>query len=811
MGGSGTIDRAFFELNSNAKDVDQGFKNLIKTVAGTNDEVKRAQKSVLDLTNANKDLTNQLTTLDTKNKALSESIKNGSLNTTQATAARKELQSVLKEQENVENKYIQNQKKLADAHSNLDAAVKKSGGSFQAFGQIVSDFATNPINSMQRGMTALVTSMGPVAVGISAIGAAAVTAAVGLFSIVNATTEAAEQIQNLSNATGMSVEQIQALQRLGKERGLGDLTGAIERLNAQLGSDKGGEFTEAILKANIAAKQGQGAIFYLEEMRKKYAEVAAARGKDAAAQQAAADLGPRLIRQFGPLILDPERSITGTLQEIQGSWAIINAAEIAHQNAVKEKIELVDRRFEGVKNKLKELAVFWFDYQTYGLLDNKPSPIATTAAQMSAHSGTATSSMGINELARRSNIIAQADAIAAGTKRELVGLTSQLNELQRQYSEEKGKEKSLTQFDEKKIFNLSSQIDHVKDLIKEQEELIKTEQRLANFDRYNAPRRDPFFRLEGADNTEGINMTPSSKGGELLNLPAPTPGRDMAEFMLDKDKIKTSVEHLSPIWDSMGSQIANGISTGFKDGFGFAKNMAQMFIRDVVESVWSKSIGSYLSKNIGGALSRGGLVAGGSVGALNSASNGFGIAGAGQWDAQTSISAFGSIIPETAGTWTSWSGTFGNSQAAQAGQAGAAIAGSWLLSDAWKQGGARGAAEGALGGASLGMAIGGPIGAIVGAIGGSIFGALGGGEQRREKERKGRIIAQESKLFTALDAIDRVESYESGADIEAIVSITGREILYSTLLKEQILTTVNRAIISGGNQLSDNIAWAGNR
>ena len=140
----------------------------------------------------------------------------------------------------------------------LNKASLLSKVSFESIGQAVGDFASHPLQAAQNGVSGLLGLLGPTAVGIGAVATGVIAAGVAVFSFAKDAAEAAQQIQNLSYATGMSVEKVQALNRLGEEKGLGDLTGSIEKLNAQLGKGAGGPFTEAILKAGHHTERGCG-------------------------------------------------------------------------------------------------------------------------------------------------------------------------------------------------------------------------------------------------------------------------------------------------------------------------------------------------------------------------------------------------------------------------------------------------------------------------------------------------------------------------------------------------------------------------
>lgn len=255
----------------------------------------------------------------------------------------------------------------------------------------------------------------------------------------------------------------------------------------------------------------------------------------------------------------------------------------------------------------------------------------------------------------------------------------------------------------------------------------------------------------------------------------------------------------SNIWSSMSSEISNGIVTGFKDGLGMAKSLAQTFINEVIQSAFAGTIGRQLSKSMGNMFGTAGAVP----------------LGAGSLFAAQSSTPSGWSTPYTLPiAKTSFMGLSGSAGAWA--QAGLAMGGSLLMSDAWKRGGIGGVLEGMGGGAALGASIGSAIpglgtaiGAGIGAMVGGIVGLFGGGDRRRERERERRSSLQESRMFTSPDAIDRVESFGSEANIESIVSLTGKELLYSTALEKKILATVNNAILSGGNQLADNIAYVG--
>lgn len=478
--GSTVIDRAFFELNSSAPDVEKGFASLLKTMAGTNDTVIRAQQKFQDLANTQSGLTTTIKRLEEEHGRLSQYLESGTTNIRKWAEASDRVAAINKDLIELDKKQAKTKEDLAAAHKRLEQATQQSGTSFQAFGQIVANFIAHPVQTAQQSLEGLLGYLGPTAVGFGAIATAVVGAGIGFEKFVKSSGEAAERIINLSYATGMTVERVQALQRLGEKRQLGDLVTTIERLNVQLGSMEGGDFTEAILKTGIAIKQNADAIYYLQEMRRHYVELTEQIGSNAAAQQAAADLGVRLFKQLGPLVLNTEEDIVRALQKIQDHGAVMSKDQIQNLAGINEKLKDQEDRWIALANVVKvqsskivgflENSGYMRAMRMLGIVPKQepagPTPAPSNAGQSGEGSGGETE-VAENELRRRARIIAEADAVAAGTRRELIGLTIQLNDLERQYTEERSKEKSLNQFDAERLASLASQIGAVKELIKE--------------------------------------------------------------------------------------------------------------------------------------------------------------------------------------------------------------------------------------------------------------------------------------------------------------------------------------------------------
>jgi hypothetical protein len=203
---------------------------------------------------------------------------------------------------------------------------------FESIGKAVGDFAAHPLESAKTGVSSFLTLLGPTAVGAGA----------AIYSFAAEAAEAAEQIQNLAYSTGMTVERVQALQRASQEKGLGDLTGTIEKLHAQLGGE-GGPFSEAILGAGITPKAGADAMYYLEELRKHYAAIS---DPVEHAQKATSELGRRLLDLL-PIVLNDKESFADMVAEIERSNAIMKGPQMEVLLQLDEELDKHGRAWEG--------------------------------------------------------------------------------------------------------------------------------------------------------------------------------------------------------------------------------------------------------------------------------------------------------------------------------------------------------------------------------------------------------------------------------------------------------------------------------
>jgi hypothetical protein len=462
------VGRLFFEIGGDTSRLNASIKEAIKTAEEAGVRITRAGQSFIskfdEALNPTKKLAEQINLLSAAGKSQADIWKVMAEEINRAAeAAKKNGQAI---------------DPMVKSLQEMNKASLAGKISFESIGKAVGDFAAHPLESAKTGVTSFLGLLGPTAVGVGAVATGVIAAGAAVYNFAADAADAAEQIQNLSYATGMTVERVQALQRAGKEKGLGDLTGTIEKLNAQLGSE-GGPFAEAILRAGITPKAGADAIYYLEELRKHYAAISDPAER---AQKATGDLGRRLLDLL-PIVLNDKESFADMVSEIERSNAVMKGPQMQVLMDLHEQIDKHGRAWESVKLKAKEYAgeATLAFMKAIEAITGSSEQLDNAANDWSAsvgHVNEWTGSYGVfgketpkDTIAERAKEIAKAEAIASGTTQELLGLTMQLYDLEKQFTEEKKKQSSLYEYDSKKILSLAQQIASTKELIKETNDL----------------------------------------------------------------------------------------------------------------------------------------------------------------------------------------------------------------------------------------------------------------------------------------------------------------------------------------------------
>jgi hypothetical protein len=206
----------------------------------------------------------------------------------------------------------------------LGKAAEKSKISFEGLGNSILDFARNPVQAAQSAISSIASSVGPVAVGMLAAATAIGVTAKALWDLGVKGADEAEALENLSIATGLRTQELQALTQIAKEAGMEgvDFGRIIGKLNEQLGSREGGDFTKALVANGIALEDSSGkaksAITLLDELRLKFIDI---EDPVQRAQAMQAALGGRL-RDLIPLLMAGNEGLAAQIKTLEDSGPV---------------------------------------------------------------------------------------------------------------------------------------------------------------------------------------------------------------------------------------------------------------------------------------------------------------------------------------------------------------------------------------------------------------------------------------------------------------------------------------------------------
>ncbi len=298
---SATISRLFVELSGNAAPLNT---ELLKAVAAADAAGLSITKSGRSFINAfdealdpTKRLTEQIRLLEAAGKSQSDiAAVMGDKIRAASEAATAHGQAV---------------DPLISKYAAMSSGVKNAGVSF-------ADFARDPVGAAQTALGNFLEKLGPVGIGLGALGAGAIAAGIGIFKFIEGASEAQERLDNLSAITGISNEKLQALELIAKNAGLEglDLWRTIGKLNQELAKGDTSSFGKELDALGISLKDMNGnqkdAITLLDEARLKLLAI-----EDPAQRAQAANevLGGRL-RELIPLLLNSKTGLADMAQSM---------------------------------------------------------------------------------------------------------------------------------------------------------------------------------------------------------------------------------------------------------------------------------------------------------------------------------------------------------------------------------------------------------------------------------------------------------------------------------------------------------------
>jgi hypothetical protein len=232
----------------------------------------------------------------------------------------------IKSTSNIATKHQQAIDPLVQKHLAFGKSLEASKMNMQGLGQVLTNFAQNPLQATQDGISALMTNLGPTAVGFIGLAGGVAAAGAAMWNMASAAAATYEHLENLSTQTGVSVGDLQALTQIAKEAGLEslDLGRTIGMLNVQLAEGKG-DFVDALEKFNIqlvnlTTGKPKDAIQLLDALRAELLKLPEGAERSQAAQAA---LGGRL-RELIPLLLNGKMTLRELIQE-QERWGVVTS------------------------------------------------------------------------------------------------------------------------------------------------------------------------------------------------------------------------------------------------------------------------------------------------------------------------------------------------------------------------------------------------------------------------------------------------------------------------------------------------------
>lgn len=893
------------------------FSRFLATLAEADKTTEKLKQKVDELSQRNEALTASLLKLEEEHGKYSAVLASAAKGSQEWSEAQAKVIVLDERLTTIDKELGKNKTQLSQAQQKLTEAAQVSTGAFQNLGAAVKNFAEAPLQTAHQGINALLSSLGPMAIGLGAVATGAIAAGIAIYKLAESARESAQQIQNMALQTGLSIDEVAALDRAAKELGVGDLTRTLANLQLQLGKEEGSKFTNILRVMQISTKEADGSFRSMVDILADFSDGLKEMGDPVRASQLALEAMGIRGRVLVPVLLNQNinlREYLKTLMEhpIRTKEAI--DAEVKHKLQLDESL----RSWERAKAKLGEfsdaIAAFgqrWAGLRTGTELGGGPAglamglgfaltgKLAPGAGPKGAVEGAPAGMVGPpvppgyyeTRAAEIEAFNRRVSAIAQGLKGQELKLTLELQE-----AEEKLKKTILEGKDEEKIkqaelvAGIRARIEAIKQQAEEQEKLAKQFENLSaklgqNIKSYGdidiaqlAARNsageyvreiaamakwmsdvvpagelmgDMLFDLHNkiVSDTEKLKEYSNVARGmpstahQLKSIPnalEPTKGKlDELGIGLSKtsERAKDLGRQVSTIFTDLSRDIADNILEwkGWGDSIlgivkDFAKGMLRMFLEQLFLPLEERMAGT-----MGGILGGGGGAGGGGItqfaqGGLGLLSGLFG--GKGAFGVKASeVPDIGAIISggAPAGAGGFWKGAGGSALLA-----GGMIGGSMLMSDAWKQGGARGMLEGISGGglqgASIGTmiapGIGTAIGAGIGAVAGFFAGLFGGGAKRRAEEAARRAGIQSQYLFSAPETISRTGAFATAGEADVESDLTGRvraiprpgaevKVTIEALDVEDferrrgwIGKLMSKAILRGGDQLADNIGYA---
>lgn len=213
--------------------------------------------------------------------------------------------------------------------------------SIESLGKSLTGLASNPLQAAQSGIAGFLEKLGPTAVGIGGIAAAAGLAGKKLFDMASAAADNMERLDNLAAQTGLTTQQLEALELITETAGLKglELGKVLSQLNAQLGEGKG-DFIDSLDRLglsmiDLASGKPKDALALLDEMWAKLHAIPDATERTLVANDA---LSGRL-RDLVPLLLNSNKPLGEQIDHLIRLGATTDDLTRDHLRAFDKKLD----------------------------------------------------------------------------------------------------------------------------------------------------------------------------------------------------------------------------------------------------------------------------------------------------------------------------------------------------------------------------------------------------------------------------------------------------------------------------------------
>ena len=253
------------------------------------------------------------------------------------------LEDVLRMEKAI-NRVIEQGQKARAAGDGVATATSRVSSESQRFGANFAQYVRDPIGSAATAAEGLVAKLGPVGIGIAAVGTAAVASGAALVSWIKSTGDAAEKILNLSITTGLTAKEVQIFQGALELSGasIEDLEKASIKLNQQLSDTgtTGQKARQSLASIGVSIYDTNGALKEAGPLLLDLSRGLSSIGDRSERDRIGVDLLGKAYRALIPAFTELEANV-GTLKDLGFG---IDEKTLRNADALADKLSIVEKK-----------------------------------------------------------------------------------------------------------------------------------------------------------------------------------------------------------------------------------------------------------------------------------------------------------------------------------------------------------------------------------------------------------------------------------------------------------------------------------